>query len=196
MMTTNKRTGVTAVPAHSRGTSMLEILITILILTVGMLGLAALQGKAFTSELESYQRGQALILLQDIYSSMEGNMSKAADYVTSSDGLGTGVNDVICCGCAYKVPHPTRAEIDLCEWSKALKGTAEAQGGANQGAMINGRGCVATTATANVYLISVVWQGLNATAAPATECGKTLYDSEATRRAVTMTFRVPDLAGS
>lgn len=188
-MPTNKRTGLVAAPAQSRGTSMLEILITILILTVGMLGLAALQGKAFTSELESYQRGQALILLQDIYSRMEGNMGDAASYITAS-AQGTGATDEAVC-----TDLLTRAAIDQCEWSKALKGSSETKGGSTQGAMINGRGCVATTET-NVYLISVVWQGLNATAAPATACGKDSYDSEATRRAVTMPFRVPTLSGS
>ena len=50
--------------------SMLEILVTILILAVGMLGLAALQGQAHTSELESYQRAQALILLNDMVEQM------------------------------------------------------------------------------------------------------------------------------
>jgi len=187
-MPTSNRTGLAAAPAQSRGTSMLEILITILILTVGMLGLAALQGKAFTSELESYQRGQALILLQDLGSRMEGNMNNAANYITTS--AGTGATDAADC-----TALATRGAIDLCEWSKALKGSSETKGTTKQGAMINGRGCVATTGT-NTYLISVVWQGLNATAAPATTCGQSLYDSEATRRAVTMSFRVPDLSGS
>jgi type IV pilus assembly protein PilV len=169
---------------------MLEVLITILILTVGMLGLAALQGRAHTSELESYQRGQALILLQDISSRLEGNIGSAASYVTASSGLGTGVTDAADC-----TTLGTRAAIDLCEWSKALKGSSEKKGTTKQGAMIDGRGCVATVGT-NAYLVSVVWQGINATAAPASVCGKDLYDSETTRRAVTMTVRVPDLTGS
>lgn len=176
-------------PASSRGTSMLEILITLLILAIGMLGLAALQGRAHTSEMESYQRGQALVLLRDMGSRIEGNLNNAASYVTS--GVGTGVTDASDC-----TTLGTRAAIDLCDWSKAIKGTSEKKGGANQGAMIDGRGCVATTATANVYLVSVVWQGLSATVAPSTTCGQNLYDSEATRRAVTMTVRIPDLAGS
>ena len=189
-MSTNKRIGLVAAPAQSRGTSMLEILITILILSVGMLGLAALQGKAHTSELESYQRGQALVLLQDINSRMEGNMNDAANYVTT--GVGTGAIDAADC-----TTSGTRAAIDLCEWSKALKGSSETKGGSTtkQGAMIDGRGCVTATGT-SVYLISVVWQGLDATAAPATACGQNLYDSEATRRAVSMPFLVPDLSAS
>jgi len=180
-----------AAPARSRGSSMLEILVTLLILAIGMLGLAALQGQAHTAELESYQRGQALVLLQDVSSRMEGNLANAAGYVTT--GVGTGATDAADC-----TTLASRAAIDLCEWSKALKGSSETKGGSTvkQGAMIDGRGCVAATAVANVYTLSVVWQGLNKTVAPSTACGQNLYDSEATRRAVTMTFRVPTLSGS
>lgn len=188
-MNPTSRIGRIALPAHSRGTSMLEILVTILILAVGMLGLAALQGQAHTSELESYQRGQALVLLQDLVGRMEGNISNAANYVTTSEGTGaTDASDCTSLG--------SRAAIDLCEWSKALKGSSETSGGTKSGAMINGRGCVATTGTTNVYMVSVVWQGINATAVPATTCGQNQYDSEATRRAVTMLIRVPDLTGT
>lgn len=179
-------------PARNRGSSMLEILVTLLILAIGMLGLASLQGHAHTAELESYQRSQALVLLQDVASRMESNMANSASYVTSA--LGTGATDATTC-----TSLASRAAIDLCEWSKALKGSSESRtvsgSTTKQGAMIDGRGCVATVGT-NVYLLSVVWQGLGATAAPATACGQNLYDSEATRRAVTMTFRVPDLSGS
>ena len=183
------RPGRIAAPADCRGTSMLEVLVTILILAVGMLGLAALQGQAHTSELESYQRGQALVLLQDMSSRMEGNISNAANYVTAA--IGTGATDAADC-----TSLGSRAAIDLCEWSKALKGSSETSGGTKSGAMINGRGCVATTGTTNEYMVSVVWQGLNATAIPATTCGQNSYDSEASRRAVTMIIRVPDLTGT
>ena len=188
-MQTKNRNRRIAARALNRGTSMLEILVTLLILAIGMLGLAALQGRAHTSELESYQRGQALVLLQDLSSRMEGNLTNAASYVTS--GVGTGATDASDCSALT-----TRAAIDLCDWSKAIKGTSETKGGTNQGAMINGRGCVATTAVTDVYMVSVVWQGLSATVAPASTCGLNAYDSEATRRAVTKSIRIPNLAGS
>jgi len=178
-----------AAPIRQRGTSMLEVLVTILILAIGMLGLAALQGQAHTSELESYQRAQALVLLQDISSRMEGNINNAASYVTAE--LGTGATDAADC-----TTLGSRAATDLCEWSKALKGSSEASGGTKQGAMINGRGCVQTTAVANTYLVSVIWQGLNATSTPASTCGQNMYDSEASRRAVTSVILIPNLSGA
>lgn len=186
-------------PAANRGTSMLEILITIVILTFGMLGLAALQARAHTAELESYQRGQALILLEDMLSRMEANRTAAAvliggaayPYVTST-ALGTGATDATTC-----TTLTTRAAIDLCEWSKAIKGSSEAKtvGGTTtkQGAMIDGRGCVALV-SGTTFMVSVVWQGMNPTAVPATSCGSTQYDSESTRRAVTAVYNVTNLA--
>jgi len=188
-MQSMNQTAGTGMASRQRGTSMLEVLVTILILAIGMLGLAALQGQAHTSELESYQRGQALVLLQDISSRMEGNINNAASYVTGA--LGTGATDASDC-----TSLGTRAATDLCEWSKALKGSSETKSGAKQGAMIDGRGCVQTTGVADTYLISVVWQGLNATATPATTCGQNSYDSETTRRAVTTLIRIPNLSGS
>ena len=42
---------------------------------------------------------------------------------------------------------------------------------------------LATTAVTDVYMVSVVWQGVSRTAVPSTTCGQNLYDSEPTRRA-------------
>jgi type IV pilus assembly protein PilV len=182
--------------SRSRGTSLIEILVTIIILTFGLLGLAALQGKANVAELESYQRGQALILLQDMANRMENNRTKAADYVTST-ALGTNATDATDCGTTV-TPSTTLAMIDQCEWSKALKGASEIKTGTTtkQGAMIDGRGCIeAVTGTANQYRIAVVWQGLTTTSAPTTTaCGSGLYGSELTRRAVTSIVQIADLA--
>jgi len=182
-------TGRITMPGRCAGTSMLEILVTLLILAIGMLGLAGLQGQAHTSELESFQRGQALILLEDIAGRIEGNMVDAASYVGGP--LGTGATDAANCAGAG-----SRAQIDLCEWSKALKGSSETKAGNKAGAMINGRGCVATTGVANTYMISVVWQGMNSTAPPVSTCGQGLYNSETSRRVVTMTVQIPDLSGA
>lgn len=177
---------------HSRGTSLIEVLVTIIILTFGLLGLAALQGKANVAELESYQRGQALVLLQDMVSRMENNRASADIYKTTT-ALGSGTADD---DCGTFTSSATLATFDKCEWSKALKGASEVKSGTKQGAMINGRGCIeAVAGIPNQYRIAVVWQGLTTTIAPTTTtCGSGLYDSEATRRAVTSIVQIADLA--
>ena len=52
--------------SHSmRGVSLIEVLVTIVILAVGLLGLAGLQMRLQSSEVEAYQRTQASLLLED-----------------------------------------------------------------------------------------------------------------------------------
>jgi len=65
---------------------MIEVLVTFVILVVGLLGLIGLQARSQQAELESYQRGQALILLQDIVDRMNANRlgSKSGNYLTTS----------------------------------------------------------------------------------------------------------------
>lgn len=174
------------------GTSLIEVLMAIVILTFGLLGIAALQGKAHVAEMESYQRGQALALLKDMANRMENNATAAASYVTSGTSvLGTGVSDATDCSA-----EATLVLRDRCEWSKALKGASERKtvGGTNTGAMIDGRGCITATANLREYQIAVVWQAMNEGVTQAwVACGSTLYTPAATRRAMTTTIQIPDL---
>lgn len=174
---------------RDRGFSLIEVLVTILILMVGLLGLAGLQGRALTAQMESYQRSQALILLKDMADRINANRKNAADYVTA--GLGTGA------ACPAAVAGNI-ASADLNEWCEALLGAAETQGGASVGAMIGARGCVyeITPLAAGVmgeYLIAVAWQGLNSTAVPAVDCGEGAYGNEAKRRVVTLPISIASL---
>jgi type IV pilus assembly protein PilV len=104
-----------------KGFSLIEILITIVILMVGLLGLAGLQGFALTSQLESYQRAQALILLKDMEGRINANRNNAASYITASIG-GTGA--------ACPAEGASVASKDLSQWCNALMGVAETQSGA------------------------------------------------------------------
>lgn len=170
---------------------MIEVLVSILIMTFGLLGLAGLQAKAQKAELESYQRQQALILVEDMASRMRANRtltnSSAASYATGTNSpLGTG--STVTCD-----DSSTRQQHDSCDWSSLLQGASEKKGTSNVGAMINARGCVVEILANTEYRVDVVWQGLNPTSEPASTCGEGLYDSEDTRRVVSMTVRVANL---
>lgn len=147
------------------GFSMIEVLVTIVILMIGLLGLAGLQARALTSQMESYQRAQALILLKDIADRINANRKNIALYLTPTTSLGTGDTQPASCATL------TGQLLDFCEWSNALKGAAEKQGGSNVGAMIGARGCIyqisaPTPGIAGQYVVVVAWQGINSTAAP------------------------------
>ena len=102
-----------------RGVSLIEVLVTMVILAVGLLGLAGLQIRLQSSELESYQRTQALILLEDMTNRISTNRANAAAYVTTAaNPLGIGDSQPISCS-------GNGQSYDVCQWSNALKGAAE-----------------------------------------------------------------------
>ena len=167
-----------------RGAAMIELLIAMLVVAFGVLGFVGLQAKTALSQIEGYQRSQALILINDISARIALNRVNAAAYV----GNDIGTTDPGDCSAAA-----TRVATDLCEWSLSLQGAAELQGTTKLGAMTGARGCITSPAT-NEYLISVVWQGVQATGAPATVCGEGEYSSENMRRAVTTVVQIANLA--
>ena len=180
-------------PLHrARGLSLIEVLITMVVLAFGLLGLAAFQAKAHVGTIESYQRAQAAVLLADMQSRLAGNSAKAAEYTTAAPlGTGSEVGEV---GenCADEAAGSAR---DLCEWSAALKGAAEQRDGKHAGAMEGARGCIAEVRARNeatgvctpaVYLVTVAWQGMHPTRAPSQACGKDQYGEDTHRRAVSV----------
>ncbi|OGS99240.1 MAG: type IV pilus modification protein PilV [Gallionellales bacterium RIFCSPLOWO2_12_FULL_59_22] len=171
---------------RQRGTSLLEVLITIIILAFGLLGLAGLQAKIQLAETESFQRAQAMLLLSDMVQRFSANSADAATYVAAAALVGT--DDAPLGNCTG-----SGAARDVCEWRNALKGAGEKTGSANTGAMLGGRGCVTQVQVPDpspgvclpgVYRVTVVWQGLSPTAAPSLTCGQGAYDPDTTRRAM------------
>ena len=164
---------------------MLEVLVTIVILAFGMLGLAGLQSKIFTAEMESYQRAQAVVLMNSMVERINANRGAGvpATYVLAAGtSLGTGdTQPADCSGVAVGVAR------DQCEWSNALKGAAETSGGNKVGGAIGARGCVTQVQAENaatgvctpgIYLVTVAWQGLSATSVPSATCGQNAFGSD------------------
>lgn len=183
-----------AILRSQRGTTMIEVLVTIIILAIGLLGLAGLQARLQSSEMEAYQRTQALILLNDMANRVASNRANAASYATgAASPLGTGMT------CSTSTT--TTLDRDKSEWCAALKGAAETTGGSNVGAMIGGRGCVEDLGS-GAYLITVAWQGMTPlVASPASvACGKDQYNggtacvNDLCRRAVTTIVRIANLS--
>lgn len=180
-----------------RGAALIEVLVSILITGFGLLALAGLQTRMDAAMLESYQRAQALTLLTDMTQRMQANLNQSTEYVTA-DPAGTG--DAAPADCAT-LGAVSRAEFDLCEWSNALKGAAEARAAENVGAMIGARGCVEQLEAANPasgicqparYRVTVAWQGLNSTVVPAVGCGADEYGADdSLRKAISSAVVIP-----
>jgi type IV pilus assembly protein PilV len=180
-----------------RGTSLIEVLVTMVILAFGLLGAAGLQARLQLADMEAYQRAQALVLMDDIASRIATNRAHALAYVTgASNPLGTGVV------CPITLASPTRQAIDAHQWCNALQGAAEVIGANKIGAVLGARGCVESLPN-NQYLVTVAWQGVVPISAPPTSvaCGANLYNgaigstssncvSDRCRRVVTTVVRI------
>ena len=66
------------------GLSLIEVLIALLILSIGLLGIAGLQGTSLSKTREASLRTNAMILAQDLIDSMRSNPSAIAEYEIDS----------------------------------------------------------------------------------------------------------------
>jgi type IV pilus assembly protein PilV len=188
-------------PFHrQRGASMIEVLVTIVIIAFGLLGMAGLQSRLQVSEMEAYQRAQALVLLNDMASRLQVNRNQAATYVAEV-ALNKVKPDA---DCAVDFSGSTTVKVDAREWCNAVQGAAEQSGVTRRGAVIGGRGCIESMGVGtNEYMITLAWQGLVPLSAPpeSVACGKDLYDLGGTtgctadrcRRVVTTIVRIAPL---
>jgi len=197
------------------GFSLLEVIITMAILAVGLLGLAGLQARAINAEADSFSRSQAVMLANEMADRMNSNLtevktstSAATGYNQQSGGgvkvaFGTGYNND-CITVANNTPalqatccaaKSTIAERDLCEWDLSLKGIGEAIGSSKVGGMSGARACVFNTGTSGQFQIDVVWQGRDIGVVPAdNSCGATAITTR--RSGVSRVIRVAALAGT
>ena len=179
---------------RQRGTSLIEVLVTMVILAIGLLGVAGLQGKISLAEMESFQRSQAVLALTDMTERISANRTQAASYVTTGT-IGTGDSQPTDCSTIAVGPAQ-----DICEWSNTLKGAGEQKSGVDVGGMLSAVGCITQAQAANptlgvcaagIYQVSVAWQGLNPTATPGLTCGQGKFGTnDADRRVITASVSV------
>ena len=179
---------------RQRGATMIEVLVTIVIVSFGLLGMAGLQSRLQVSEMEAYQRSQALVLLNDMANRITTNRGAAATYD------GTAISPAS--NCASDFSGSSTLRTDQREWCNAVQGAAEVSGTSRMGAVIGGRGCVQSLGSGE-YMVTVAWQGLVPLNAPpaSVPCGANQYDAGGTtgctgdvcRRYVTTVVRIASL---
>jgi type IV pilus assembly protein PilV len=99
---------------------MIEVLVTVIILSIGLLGLAGLQATSLRNNQSAFLRSQATILAYDIADRMRANTAAAVngDYeFDSGSGLPTTV-----AGCTTTAGCSTAdmAQNDLANWSNSV----------------------------------------------------------------------------
>ena len=169
----------------SRGFTLIEVLICLVILAFGMLSLARAMANATLDELESFQRSQAMVIAQEMIERMNANRKEAIQYV------GDYTVPSVASDCALEATIVAR---DQCEFRNKLRGVDTLDGAKAIGAPIAARGCIIETAPgSNMYVVAIAWQGLKSTGAPDSACGENAFDQEEHRRVFSTVVRMATL---
>jgi len=120
------------------GFTLIEVLIAMLVLAVGLLGLAGLQATSLKNNQSAYNRSQATQLAYDLADRMRANVAGKTTYTT---GTATATSACLTTtGCTKEA----MAENDLKEWNDAISAT-----------LPSGAGTI--TVTAGIYTITINW---------------------------------------
>lgn len=102
---------LTTYPQTQRGATLIEVLVTLVVLAIGLLGMAGLQTMSIKSNQSAYYRSQASFLAYDITERMRANRKAAKD----------GDYDVnFPASSKANAVSGTRAKQDLAEWLNSL----------------------------------------------------------------------------
>jgi type IV pilus assembly protein PilV len=182
-------------PRAQAGATLIEVLVSILILMIGLLGLVGVMVQSQRAQYESFQRQQAVQLAQDMVERMKVTRAVAGCYVLT-DHLGVDMTTVPAAGTCTTgtVVQANRFSADMAEWLAQLQGAGEVLTKPDATTVIVGgvpfaRGCVTRDAITGIYQVSVAWQGSVAISAPPAgiTCGQNSYGTDAARRAVALT---------
>jgi len=102
---------------QSRGFSMIEVLITLVVLSIGLLGIAGLQVTGMQSNRSAYYRSQATIIAYDMIDRMRTNVDGvAANHYDDLDSSSPPSTPPTCIDTSSGCSAASLAENDLQEW--------------------------------------------------------------------------------
>jgi len=173
------------------GVTLVEVLVSLLVISVGLLSAASLQLLSKRSNYDAAQRTTAAHLAQDLLERMRANPTALIDYLPAGTlGGGTrGQAPAVDCRANNAVCTPAElAAYDLWQWERQLDGMFELRDGVATGGLVTPTACVLGPGFGGngEYTISIAWRGLTELSNPAGDaCGADsgLYgDNNAFRR--------------
>lgn len=146
---------------NQSGFTLLEVLIALIVLSIGLLGIAGLQGTSKRTNFEAIQRTTAVMLARDIMERMRANSGAVASYTGTTITSGSlAAPNPNCASAANECTETELAADDLYEWQEALSGATETKAGANTGGLSVPYGCIVAGANPGEVIVTVAWQGL------------------------------------
>lgn len=165
---------------HCRGTGLIEVMVTVVVLAIGLLGIAALQVQSKRSNFEAIQRTTATMLAHAIIERMRANPSVLGTYLTEGDEVGGETITVEpspkCSTADGDACSPSQLALhDIWEWEQAVDGVSETAGSDNTGGLVSPTACLSGPGGggSGTYTITIAWRGQNSLANPASNaCGE------------------------
>jgi type IV pilus assembly protein PilV len=141
-MAMNRRTTHGSKRARLRGFTLLEVLIALVVLSIGLLGIAALQGVGLRSSHGAQLASQAGLLAYDMADRIRANPQTFATY----DGFSTDDVD-----CEQALPTTPLAAADFAEWACTVEALLPGGAGDIAGVLDGLTGVIE-------YTITVEWE--------------------------------------
>lgn len=158
------------------GFSLIEMLVALIVFSVGLLAIAGLQTVSKQANFEALQRTSASQIAYGLLEDMRVNGDAIDIYVAAGDmgGGSRGGEPAPNCEGASVCSAAQKAAHDLWFWEQMLDGNLEMSGNAGAGGLVSPTLCVAGPAGggAGVYTVSIAWRGTASLAnANADACG-------------------------
>jgi len=164
-------------PRQQGGFSLIEVLVTTVVLSIGVLGIAGLNAFSQRASFESVQRSTAAELAYALLEDMRANSAALGVYLaTPVVGRGSlGAEPAPTCD-AIGAPCSAAefATHSLWQWEQMLDGGMETSLGADTGGLVTPTACIdgAPGGAAGVYTVTIVWRGVTQLVDPAlNNCG-------------------------
>jgi type IV pilus assembly protein PilV len=151
-------------PQREGGFSLIEVLVSTVVFSIGVLGVAGLGAVSKRATFESVQRGQASELAYALLEEMRANKAGIAVYLAAGTlGHGSlGAEPAPDCDAAGALCTAAQfAAHSLWAWERMLDTGLESSGGANTGGLVEPSACIGGPAGggAGDYVVAVVWRG-------------------------------------
>ena len=142
----NRNCGIGKQTYPQAGFSLLEVLISIVVTSIGLLGLAGMQAAGIRNNHSAYHHSQATVLAYDMADRIRANRSSASNYQTSFMTLAAAQAQPECVSSISETvcSAADMAENDLFDWNTALAAAIPSAVGT-------------ITLTGGLYTVSVSW---------------------------------------
>lgn len=148
------------------GFSLIEVLVTLVLISLALLGTTALQVVSKRANFEAVQRTAAAHLANDFLHRMRANRVALDTYLARSrlGGGSMGANPPKDCSAgAADCLSVDLARFDQWDWERKLDGAMELNGNATTGGLLEPTACISRTAGGvdGLYEVAIAWRGLS-----------------------------------